>query len=78
MALVLGDSLRTSPKCHREFARLSGDILFSLGASDVSLDVDLSRSGRVKSKGKDKVTRSFAVGNVRRVNAGCSHLQALP
>lgn len=78
MVLVLGDSLRTSPKCHQELVPLSGDILFSLGVSDVSLDVDLSRSGRVKSKGKDKVTRSFAVGNVQRVNTGCSHLQALP
>ena len=36
----------------------------SLDVSDVSLDVDWRRSGRVKSKGKDKVTRSFAGGSV--------------
>lgn len=49
---------RMSPKCHREPVTS-----FSLDLSDVSLDVDLNRNGRVKSRGKDKVTRSFAVGS---------------
>lgn len=69
--------LRTSPKCHQDLVPLPGGILFCLDVSDVSLDVDLNRNGRVKSKGKDKVMRRFAVGNVWRVNAGCSHLQSL-
>lgn len=36
----------------------------SLAVPDVSLDVDLSRSGRVKSKGKDKVTRALLGGRI--------------
>ena len=59
--------LRTSPKCHRELVPLPGGILFSLDVSDVSLDVDLNRNGRVKSKGKDKVMRRQGTDGQRRV-----------
>lgn len=64
-------------QCHRELIPLPV-ASFSLDILDVSLDVDLSRSGRVKSKGKDKVMRSFAVSNIWTVSAGCTHLQSLP
>lgn len=80
VGLILDDSWlvpRMSPKCHQELIPLPV-VSFSLDVSDVSLDVDLSRNGRVKSKGKDKVMRSFAVGNVQRANTGCTRLQSLP
>lgn len=66
-----------SPNCHRELIPLPV-ASFSLDVSEVSLDVDVSRNGRVKSRGKDKVRRSFAVGNVWRINTGCGCLQSFP
>jgi len=80
VGLVLGHSWlvpRMSPKCHQELIPLPV-ASFSLDVSDISLDVDLNRNGRVKSKGKDKVMRSFAVGNIQRVSVGCTCLHSLP
>lgn len=58
MGLVWGHSAEEEPKTALRAHPLP--VASSpLAVQDVSLDVDWSRSGRVKSKGKDKVRRAL-------------------
>lgn len=65
MRLVWGHSAKEEPK-RAPRAHLLPVASSPLAVPEVSLDVDWSRSGRVKSKGKDKVRRGAVGGRIQR------------